>query len=154
MTLHQWVQHVAFTLAFVTHAGKTGTRQTGHPCCSWAKQQKTMVPSEIVRRQRNPASPSFAHHDLCCPLQPAAGTRPPWGEPTVFTHLWGPTPVMGLFVQVAVQGAVKISTLGQKLAVSELQSQVCPKVRLWWLCLPKKSYFKNNIHYFYSSCSR
>lgn len=48
---------------------------------------------------------------------------------------------MGLFVQVAVQGAVKISTLHQKLAVSELQSQVCPKVRLWLLCLPKKSYF-------------
>lgn len=139
-------QQVAFTLAFVTHAGKTGTRQTGHPCCSWAKQQKTMVPSEMARRQRNPARPSFAQHDLCCPPQPAAGTRPRWGEPTVFTHLWGPSPVMGLFVQVLwrFQHSSEISSFWTaEPSLSQSQALV--------IVPPKEILFP---HYFYSSCSR
>lgn len=53
--------------------------------------------------------PPLAHHDLCCPPQPAAGNRTCWGRPTL-THLWGLTPVMGLLGQMAVQGIEDFNT--------------------------------------------
>lgn len=95
-----------------------------------------MAPSEIARRQRNPARPSYCH--LCCLPQPAVSIRPCWGEAAVFPCLWALTPVTGLSVRGTAQGAVKISTPRQEAA--ELQSQVCTKVMLWRSCLPKKSY--------------
>lgn len=131
-------QHMVFTLSLVTHAGSSGT--TSMLLLAQAVENHCPI---RAGEEAEESGKTLLLPTMICAALPNQQLVPDHAvvRPTLFTHLRGPAPVTGLFVQVAVQGAVKISTLCQKWAIAELQSQVCPKVRLWWLCLPKKSYF-------------
>lgn len=52
-----------------------------HPCCSWPKQRKTIAPSELVRRQRNLAKPSY-----CPPRSVLPSPASSWYQTTLW---WG-----------------------------------------------------------------